>query len=630
MRCRESACYSDATLNANPTPASATLDDPNAKPLRTSTLVRRLLREHIRPYAGRLIVAGLCMALVAGTTALNAWLMQPVLDKVFLEKDATLLLVIPLAVLVVAIVKGLANFGQAYTMNYVGLNIVAALQRRMYRHLVAADLALFHGTASGKLTARFVNDVNMMRQAVSTTLTGMVKDALTLVFLVGLMVYQDWRLAILALIIFPVAILPVARLGKRMRRVSTGVQWEIGSFSAFLNETLQGIRHVKAYGMEAHESERADRTIGKMLKLYLRSAYTRAISTPIMETLGGIAVALVIYYGGSRVIAGETTPGTFFSFIAALIMAYQPAKSLAALNNNLQEGLSAAQRVFALLDTEPTIREKPDAAPLAVTAGTIRLEDVTFAYAPGEPALHDVSLEVPAGSLVALVGPSGAGKSTVMNLILRFYDPTEGRVTIDGTDIREATLSSLRGAIALVSQDVTLFDDTIGANIAYGRPGATQAEIEAAARDAAAHDFIAALPQGYDTVVGERGVKLSGGERQRIAIARAMLKDAPILLLDEATSSLDSESERHIQRALETLMRGRTTLVIAHRLSTVRHADRIIALVDGRVAETGRHAELLARNGVYARLHALQMQPDPASLTEEWEEGAPALAAGGR
>jgi subfamily B ATP-binding cassette protein MsbA len=391
-----------------------------------------------------------------------------------------------------------------------------------------------------------------------------------------------------------------------MRRVSANTQIETGQFMTLLNQTFQGARYVKAYGMEAYELSRARRIIESLYRLVEKAQRVRSISSPMMEAFGGIAVALVILYGGHQVLSGARSPGAFFSFIAALLLAYQPLKTLAGLNTNLQEGLAAAQRLFTVLDIEPAIGDRPGAAPLRIRGGEVRFEDVNFAYDEGTQALRGVTLEIPGGKTVALVGASGAGKSTIMNLIPRFYDVGTGAVLVDGQDVRDVTLASLRSAIGLVSQEVSLFDDTVRANIAYGRFGATEDEIVAAAKAAAADDFIRALPQGYDTPVGEHGVKLSGGQRQRLSIARAMLKNAPILLLDEATSALDTESERQVQGALKTLMHGRTTLVIAHRLSTVIGADIIYVIDAGRVAERGSHAELLRRDGTYARLHALQ------------------------
>jgi subfamily B ATP-binding cassette protein MsbA len=473
-----------------------------------------------------------------------------------------------------------------------------------------ADLAYFHAHPSGMLISRFTSDAVLLRNAAANVLGAIGKDALTVIFLVGVMFYQDWVLALVSFFVFPVAIHPIVGIGRRMRRVTANTQTEIGQLTTLLSQTFQGARLVKAYGMEAYEEQRAVALFERLYRLIDRATRTRAWASPMMETLGGAAIAIVILYGGHQVIVGARTPGAFFSFVTALLLAYQPLKSLANLNASLQEGLASAQRIFQVFDVEPTIRDLPGARPLAITGGEIRFDRVRFGYAPGAVALDDVSLTIPAGRTVALVGASGAGKSTILNLIPRFFDVEEGSIAIDGQDIRAVTLASLRAAIAIVSQEVTLFDDTLRANIAYGRFGASFEAIQAAARAAGIDGFIRSLREGYDTQVGEHGVRLSGGQRQRIAIARAMLKDAPILLLDEATSALDSESERQVQAALRTLIRGRTTLVIAHRLSTVQGADLICVVDRGRLVESGRHAELLARAGLYARLYAMQFAGD--------------------
>jgi subfamily B ATP-binding cassette protein MsbA len=574
--------------------------------LSSLALVRRLVRDFIWRHAGMIAVAFLCMGMTAGSTALRAWLMEPVLDRIFIARDASLLLLLGGAALVLALIKGFADYGQTVLMNRVGQRVIADIQIASFARLLRADLAYFNATSSGLLISRLTNDVGLLRNAAGNVLAGIGRDAVTVVFLVGLMFYQDWVLALIAFFAFPLAIRPIIGIGRRMRRVSANTQAEMGQLTTLLSQTFQGARHVKAYGMEEYEERRAGRLIERIFALVDRANRTRSQATPMMEALGGAAIAVVILYGGQQVISGARTPGAFFSFITALLLAYQPVKALAILNANLQEGLAAAQRVFQVLDIEPAIHDRPGARPLRIETGEVHFEHVRFGYHPGAVALDGISLTVPGGGTVALVGPSGAGKSTMLNLIPRFYEVDQGALSIDGQDVRAVTLASLRGAIALVAQEVSLFDDTVRANIAYGRFGASEEEIEAAATAAGADRFIRELPQGYDTLVGEHGVLLSGGQRQRLAIARAMLKDAPILLLDEATSALDSESERQVQAALRSLMRGRTTIVIAHRLSTVIGADLICVLDRGHIVESGRHAQLLARNGLYARLYETQ------------------------
>ena len=582
---------------------------------RTAALVWRLARDFMRPHAPRIAVAFLLMGAAAGSTALRAWLMQPVLDRIFVGREGSLLLLIAGGALAIALIKGLADYGEAVLMNRVGQRVIADVQIALFTRLMRADLAYFHAHSSGTLISRFTSDAALLRSAAANVLGGIGKDTLTVIFLVGVMFYQDWLLALVSFFVFPVAIHPIVGIGRRMRRVSANTQAEMGQLTTLLSQTFQGARLVKAYGMEAYEERRAAGLFERLFALIDRATRTRSRASPVMETLGGVAIAIVILYGGHQVISNARTPGAFFSFITALLLAYQPLKSLANLNASLQEGLAAAHRIFQVLDVEPTIRDLPGAGRLHVAGGEIRFDQVRFGYAPGAVALDGISLTVPAGKTVALVGASGAGKSTILNLIPRFFDVEEGCIAIDGQDIRSVTLASLREAVALVAQEVTLFDDTLRANIAYGRFGAATADIEAAARAAGADGFIRDLPQGYDTQVGEHGVRLSGGQRQRLAIARAMLKDAPILLLDEATSALDSESERQVQAALRTLIRGRTTLVIAHRLSTVQGADLICVVDRGRIVESGRHAELLARDGLYARLYAMQFadERDPVA-----------------
>ena len=577
----------------------------------TKALLARLFRGYIGKHWRKLTVAMIAMAVVAATTAAYARIMQPLTDLVFVDRDATGMIVVPLIFIGIAVVKAAATYVQSYLMGVFGQRIIADVQNALFAHIIRADIAFFHSTATGGLISNFLNDANLLREALNKALTGISKDSLTLIFLVGVLFWTDWKLAFIATVVFPIAILPIRTLGKRMRKASTQNQERTGAFSALLRETFAGARHIKAYGMEAHETERARQSNEHRLAAMFKVIRARAAATPAIEILGGIAAAAVVFYAaGIGDVQNRMTAGEFFTFITALGLAYQPLRSIANLNSALQEGLAAAQRIFSMLDTEPTIQNAPDAKPLDIAGGAVRFEGVTHAYSDGAPALRDISFDVPAGQTVALVGPSGAGKSTALNLIPRFYDTEHGRVTIDGQDVKTVTQASLRAAIGLVSQESTLFNDTIRANIAYGRPGASDDEIEAAAKAAAAHDFISDLPQGYHTPVGESGLKLSGGQRQRIAIARAVLKDAPILLLDEATSALDADSERQVQDALRRLSTGRTTLVVAHRLSTVIDADRIIVLDDGAIVAAGTHNDLLARGGLYAKLYALQGQPD--------------------
>lgn len=572
----------------------------------TRVLVRRLLRERLRGYFVPIAGALLCMAAIAAGNAGIIWLMQPALDDVFIAGNEELLYPISLAILAMSVLIGSAFYGQAVLMAWVGQRVVADFRRDMYAKLMSADLGFFVNTDTGNLISRFTSDTSMLSVSLIRAMTGFVKDTLLLIGLVGLMFYQEWLLALIAVFIFPCVIWPIVSIGRRIRRAASVTQARMADLTIRLDESFPAARLIKAFRMERNEIDRANSAISQVFKRSYRAARIAAITRPVMETLGGTVIATVILVGGSLVIEGTTTPGTFGSFIIALVRAYQPLKALASLNNLLQEGLASTQRVFAVLDIEPDIVDARNAKPLSVSGGEIRFEKVRFSYNPGVPAVADVDLIAPTGATIALVGPSGAGKSTLLNLIPRFYDVDEGTISVDGQDIRQVTLASLRDSIALVSQEVTLFNDTIRDNIAYGRRDATMEEIVAAAKNAGAHDFIEALPNGYDTPAGELGERLSGGQRQRISIARAMLKDAPILLLDEATSSLDTESERAVQAALDRLKKGRTTIVIAHRLSTVIGSDLIYVIEHGRIIESGPHAELIAAGGAYARQYALQ------------------------
>ncbi|MBX9805782.1 MAG: ABC transporter ATP-binding protein/permease [Alphaproteobacteria bacterium] len=569
-------------------------------------LGRRIFHEHIRPYGRYFGAAIVLMILAALSTSALPYLLQPVFDEVFTHGTPRLLMLVCGGIFLAFVVKGATSFGEAVIMTYVGQRIISDLQNRLFSHLMHLDLAYFHGTSSGDLLSRFTNDVNLMRNAVATSLVGFGKDSFTLVFLVSLMFYRDWTLACIAFFVFPLAVFPILRIGRRMRKVANNTQEELASFTGRLTQVFQGIRVIKAYGTEKYEATRAHTMIERIFALVYKSARVRSASHPIIESLGGMAIVIVIAYGGWQVMHHARTTGEFMSFILALLLVYEPLKRLSNLNANLQEGLAAAGRVFAILDTPATIQDRPDAKPLPRIEGHIEFHNVRFAYPDGKVALDGINLKIKKAHSIALVGASGAGKSTIINLIPRFYDIQDGQILIDDMDIRDVTVQSLRDQIALVSQEIMLFDTTVRDNIAYGSFGATDADITAAAKAAAAHEFIDALPLGYNTMIGENGVKLSGGQRQRIAIARAMLKNAPILLLDEATSALDTDSERQVQAALKILMEGRTTLMVAHRLSTVVEADKIYVLDQGKIVESGDHQTLLEHKGIYANLWQAQ------------------------
>lgn len=568
-------------------------------------LMIRLVKTYLKPHFRPLFLALFYMLIAAMATAAIAQLIQPVLDDVLSGKKTNMILPVGAAVLVAFAARGVSTYYHTTLMNQVGQHIVSDIQTDLFSHFLDLDLSFFHANSSGQLVSRVVNDVNIMRLAVSDSLTGAGKSFLTLLFLVGIMFYQDWKLSLAAFAIFPFASLFVAKLGRKLRRVSASIQKELGDLSGRLSQIFQGIRQVQAYGMEERERARVNEAIVRVRDLNMKSVRVGNRSTPVNEVLVGLVFCGIIIYGGYESAAGRMTAGQLGSFLAAFTLAYEPMKKLAKLNNTLQMGLGAAERVFEMLDRESAIRNQGDGMPIPDSeAAVIEFEDVSFSYEGAEArALSHIAFTAPAGKVTALIGPSGGGKSTVINLIPRFYDVDGGRICINGMDIRDAEIGSLRAHIALVSQDITIFDDTIGANIGYGRAGASQEEIIEAARAAAAHEFIEGFPASYETQVGEDGIKLSGGQRQRLSIARAILRDAPILLLDEATSALDNESEKLVQQALERLQRGRTTIVIAHRLSTVRGADQILVLDRGKIVEKGTHADLIERKGLYARMY---------------------------
>jgi ATP-binding cassette, subfamily B, bacterial MsbA len=571
-------------------------------------LYKRLLKLTV-PHTTKFIFAMLCMAVVAATTGISAYLMKPVFDDVFLNKDGHALVWIAVAVIVIFFLKGAANYGQTVIMSLIGNRIVTDLRNDLYRNILMQPLSFFTRNSTGNLMARITSDVGLIQGAVSEAVTSVTKDTFTIIGLVFVVFFQDWKLAIIAMVVFPLTIYPISRFSRMMRSITTRTQVTMGTLTSLLQETISGNRIVKAFGMEAYENKRFARENERLFKFAMKSVTVRAISSPFMEFLGGVGIAAVIFYGGFQVIGGTSTPGTFVSFITALLLLYEPIKRLTNVNNTIQQGLAGAERVFEMVDVVPEIGNRENAIVLPRISKRIELQDISFRYEETLVLKH-INLKIRVGEVVAFVGMSGGGKTTLVNLIPRFYDASQGRLLIDGIDIRDVTIESLRAQIGIVTQQTILFNDTVRNNIAYGDIRKSGDDIIAAAKAANAHDFIVKLPMGYDTVIGESGVKLSGGERQRISIARALLKDAPILILDEATSSLDTEAELEVQDALDQLMKSRTTLVIAHRLSTIRNADRIVALVNGSIVEEGTHESLLAGKGEYYKLYNLQFKDE--------------------
>lgn len=562
------------------------------------------------------------MVVYGAASAAIAYLIKPIFDGVLRTGEGIGL--IALAIIVFYLAKGLGSFWSSYLMTDVGQRVVRDVRNALFRHILGQSAGFFARRSTGQLNSRITNDVQQIQTAVSDTIGDLLRESLALVGYAGLLFYYDARLALVVLTGAPVVVYPLVRLGQRVRRTTRRSQEQKEVISHIANEAFAGHRIVKAFGTEALEAARFDAASDRLYRTNMR--VTRALEAlpPLMELLGGLGIAAALWYGSRQIAEGRLTTGEFTSFIAAMFLMYQPAKKLSRVNANLQQAIAAGERIFEMLDTHTEVRERPGAGPLPALRERIEFRNVTFNYADGDGRriIDEVSFSVGVGQMVALVGLSGAGKTTLVNLIPRFYDVTGGAILIDGVDIRDVTLASLRGAIGIVTQETILFDDTIAANIAYGNRDATPEEIERAARAAHAHEFIAALPDGYDTFIGERGQRLSGGQRQRIAIARAILKNSPILVLDEATSSLDAESERLVQEALQALMANRTSFVIAHRLSTVRRADAIVVLDQGKVCEVGRHDELLARpDGAYARLYALQMFEAPPANGDAVGEG---------
>ena len=579
-----------------------------------STIFRIL--QYVKPYKSWLAISMVCMLIVSSMAGAQAYMVKPLLDEIFFKQDRTMLTLVPLAILGIFLVKGLFSYGYNYLLVKVGQSVIRDLRKLLYSHIQSLPLAFFQKKPTGELISRIISDVSLIQGAVSSVLVGILKDTFQVFFLIAVIFYQDWRMASIAMIALPLVIYPIVNFGRRHRRLSRGSQQTTAQVSNILYETITGNRIVKAFCMEKYEVGRFAKTLDKLFAINMRDTRIAAISRPLMEFMGGIGISLVVWYGGSQVLAGKSTPGTFFSFLTALIMIYEPIKGVSAINNTLQQGIAAAERVFDVLDVEPDVPEKKDATELTPVKNAIEFTDVRFQYDEDTEVLKGINLKVRAGEVLAVVGSSGGGKSTLVNLIPRFYDVSSGSLAIDGTDIRDVTFKSLRNQIGVVTQQTILFNDTVRNNIAYGNLDASEEQIRDAARAAHALNFIQHLPKGFDTIIGESGARLSGGERQRVSIARAILKNAPILILDEATSSLDTESEHEVQQAIENLVQSRTTIVIAHRLSTIRNADRIIVIQDGTIVEEGTHDTLLPLGGVYKMLHDMQFQDDAMELKD--------------
>ena len=566
-------------------------------------LIKRLFDGYILDHKWKLIIAILSMIVIAFTTAAYARIMEPLIDQVLVKRDSSSIIFIPLMFLFISIVKATATYVQSFILGIFGQRIIAEIQNNLFFKLVNSDLNFFEKNATGALISKFLNDANLLRDALTKSLTGISKDSLTLIFLIILLFLTDWQLALIATIGFPLSFFPVSKIGKRMRKASIQNQEKTSDFSALLNEAFMNSAQIKSYTNETKEVNKVKESNELRLKAMFKVIKTRAISTPLIEILAGIFTALVILYAaGFEETSNRLSAGEFVTFITALGLSYQPLRSIANLNASLQEGLAAADRIFSILDLKNKILDTSNAKELTISKGNISFQNVSFSYEKHQ-TLHNINFEAKLGKKLAIVGRSGAGKSTLLNLIPRFSDPLNGKILIDKQDIKLVTQDSLRKNISFVSQNANLFNISIFENILYGKNNASKQEVLEAAEKAFCTNFINQLPNKFNTVVGESGTKLSGGQKQRISIARAFLKNAPIILLDEATSSLDTESEKKIQLALDNLIKGKTTIIVAHRLSTIVDADEIIALHNGQIVEKGKHEDLINKGGIYSKLY---------------------------
>lgn len=575
----------------------------------SKNLTKRLLSNYVLKYSSKLWLATFFMIIVAATSAFHVWLVKPALDDIFISKNTNMLVFLPVIVIVVALIKGAAAYYQNFLIKYIGQSIVNDIQLDLYNHLIYADMEFLKQNSSGNLISRFINDITNLRNALANIFTSVAKELLTVVFLVAIMFYNDLTLSLIAFIVFPLAILPIVKMGKRMRKIAFQTQEGLSTYTVKLDEVFRNIKIVKSFCRETYEIASARKVLNQILQYYKKAIKTDSLTSPIMELLSGVAIAAVIWYGGKQVLEGTTTAGSFFSFIVAFIAAYKPVKSLADLNISLQTALASAKRVFQVLDSPSKIENLPYNTLKNIKNGDIEFKNVSFSY-KDNLTLNNLSFTIKSGQFIALVGASGSGKSTIIDLIQRFYDPQSGEVCIDNINLKNVSPQSIRQNISMVNQDIMLFDTTVLENIKYGDLDASEEEVIAAAKIAAAHDFIQELPDGYNTKVGQHGMQLSGGQRQRLCIARAVLKKSKILIFDEATSSLDQISEQRIKSSIDNLRQNRTILVVAHRLSTILDADLIYVLKKGVLVESGTHQQLLKNKGEYYKLYNKQIHEE--------------------
>ena len=571
-------------------------------------MYKRLIR-YIKPYSTRFIQALICMVFVGGFTGLSMYILKDVIDKVFIPPyNPKMLSIVVVIVPLIFLFKGLFGYAQGYLMYYIGQRVVMDLRNELYEHLQHLSLDFYTRKSTGNIMSRLTNDIVAIQDGVTKVPMYVIRDGFTALVLMGLLFYLHPKFALIVVFAFPLASIPIIRFGKKLRRVGREGQEKMSDMYGILQETITGVKVVKAFNMEEYETEKFGKQNRSYFNIIMRSMRVEALSSPVMEFIGSLGIAFVIWYGGKDVINGVWTAGAFFSFMGAAFSTYNPIKNFSRMNVNIQRALAASERVFQILDEKATVLESPDAFPLEKFSNEISYNNVSFSYLGGNTVLKGINLKLKKGQIVAFVGPSGGGKTSIANLLPRFYDPLSGTITIDNKDIKDFTLKSLRKQIGIVTQETILFNDTVHNNISYGNRDAKDKDIIRAAKAANAHNFIMRLSDKYSTVIGERGVRLSGGERQRIAIARAILKNPSILILDEATSALDTESELLVQKAIDYLMRNRTTFVIAHRLSTIRKADKIFVIDEGKIVESGVHRELLAKGGIYKRLYDMQFR----------------------